>query len=84
MVDVQFNEEPEYVKRAVPASKRPSLMARLVKAAGLANDEKGVQRVLLIVLVLVLVATGFVLASVVDTRPEPQPLIPVEPGARTL
>ena len=54
MADLQFNEEQQYA-RPTP-TRKPSFMTGLVMRSGLAKDEAGAQRVLLIVLVLVILA----------------------------
>jgi hypothetical protein len=47
MVDVQFEEETPFMARPKPA-KKLSLFTRIVMKLGLAKDEAGAQRVLLI------------------------------------
>ena len=76
MDDVQFNEEPQYVKRVSGSGPKPSLMSRLILAAGLANDEKGTQRVLLIVLFIVLAITAYVMWGIVQGTGEPEQDVP--------
>ena len=55
MANIQF-QEPQYGSQSSSGSKR-SWLAGLVIKAGLASDDKGAQKVLVIVLVLVVIAT---------------------------
>lgn len=71
MEDVQFHEEPEYVKRSVAPGPKPSFITGIVIATGLAKDEKGAQPVLIGVLIAVLALTAFVIWRVID-EPEPE------------
>lgn len=60
MNNMQFNEEQEYA-RSVMGSEKSSWLSGLVIKTGLAKDNAGAQKVLLVVFVLVVFATGMVL-----------------------
>mgnify|MGYP001572131742 CR=1 FL=1 len=60
MNNIQFDEEPQYA-RPTSGSERQSWLSGLVIKTGLAKDNAGAQKVLLVVLVLVVLATIMVL-----------------------
>lgn len=59
-MDVSFNE-PSYERGRTPTQKKASFLSRLVIKCGLASDEQGAQRVMLILLIVVLVLLAAVL-----------------------
>lgn len=76
MENVQFNE-PEYGAR-VSAQKQASGLSRLVMKAGLAKDDAGAQRVLLIIAILAVVATAIILWTVMaPAAPPPETDLPL-------
>ena len=75
MSNVEFDEEQSYV-RPKPEAPHGSAMARLVIASGLAKDEKGAERVLLIIAGLcVLLAAGVYIFGRDQGPPVPQSVI---------
>ena len=54
MSDIRF-EEPQY-NRPISGSERPSWLANLVIKAGLAKDNAGAQKVLIVVLIITIAA----------------------------
>jgi len=83
MTDVEFNE-PNYATRAsgIPAAGGSSAFSRLVIKTGLAKDEKGAQRVLLIIAILAIVIAAFVFFGGHKSAPEvPPPAVGAVPGA---
>lgn len=74
MSEVEFHE-PAYGSPA-PATRKESALSRLVMKLGLASDEKGAQRVLLVVaLAAIAAAVAFALSSGSSGLPE-SPLAP--------
>ena len=70
MADIQFNE-PQYTATPV---RKPSGLARLAIRLGLASDETSAQKVLLVALVLIVLATIAVLiGGAFSTAPVPLP-----------
>ncbi|MHB8660611.1 MAG: hypothetical protein ACYC75_01555 [Minisyncoccota bacterium] len=73
MENLQFNEDSQYVRPAFNSEKR-SWLANLVIKARLAKDDAGAQKVLLVVLIFVVLATVAVLwMSNAQSSPSPLP-----------
>ncbi len=80
MADLQFEEEQYEVPAAV--ARKPSWLSGLVIRTGLAQDEAGAQKVLLIVLALTIVAIlAMNLFSGGSSVPPPAPSITGAPAA---
>lgn len=74
-MDVQFNE-PEYAATPVAQTPKRGPLMRFLIARGWAKDEKGAERILLYVIVVVIVITGMVLATQVRFSSAPPPADP--------
>lgn len=59
MSDIQF-EEQEYARPAAYTQGKSSALSRMVISFGLAKDDAGAQKVLLVVLVVVVILIGIV------------------------
>lgn len=75
MSDIQF-EEQEYARPAVYTQSKSSLLSRMVIGLGLAHDDAGAQKVLLIVLVVVVILIGVVWFAF---TPSASPAVPLAP-----
>ncbi len=59
MSDIQF-EEQEYARPAAYTQSKSSALSRMVISLGLAHDDAGAQKVLLVVLVITVILIGIV------------------------
>lgn len=79
-MDVEFNE-PVYESNRVQPVAKPSALSKFVMKTGLASDDQGAQRVMLILLILVLIALGAVLVFGFDSTALPSELAPLDEPA---